>query len=134
MINKTILNRYINKQFNTKYDRNQSLETWLVRHLCHYSGADIENHLKDIATYGCQSGCVSDLIYNADIIHFYTKYESQIWEQVHDYIESTGQTIGQFMDSYKSGIEDEIDLKVHLTWFAIEYLAYRFLSQFNVCY
>ncbi len=60
----------------------------------------------------------------------YKKYEPQIWAMVSEYIQSTGQSLGQFLDSFKSVMEDETDFKIALSWFAVEALAYRFLEQF----
>jgi len=134
MITKAVLKQYIKHEYPNKYERKTALETWLTRYLCRLSGYDIESHLKDIATYGCVSGCVGELIYNHDIIKFYAKYESQIWTAIYDYLQNTGQTLGQFLDSLNKDIEDETSLKISLSWFVIDYLAYRFLDQFNVAY
>jgi|APSaa5957512576_1039674.scaffolds.fasta_scaffold57069_2 hypothetical protein len=134
MITKQTLKRYIKQKYDCKYKRKQSLETWLVKYLCNLFGYEIESHLKDIATHGCISGCINNLIYNTDIVSFYQKYESQIWEMVYEYTQNTGQTIGQFLDGFKYKIEDEINLKVSLSWFAVEILAYQFLDQFNINY
>ncbi len=129
MISKNTL-RYLEIQFNNSSKHKNSLEAWLICYLCKNTGYDIRSHLKDIATHGCVSGCVSELIYNTDIICFYKKYEPQIWAMVSEYTQSTGQSLGQFLDSFKSVMEDEIDFKIALSWFAVEALAYRFLEQF----
>jgi hypothetical protein len=131
MISKNKLKRYLEKQFNNKSERKTSLEAWLIRYLCKLVGYDIRSHLKDIATHGCVSGCVNELIYNPDIIRFYQKYEPQIWAMVSEYIQSTGQSFGQFLDSFKGVMEDETDFKIALSWFSVEVLAYRFLEQLS---
>ena len=131
MITKVELKRYLMNAYPYARDRRRSLETWLVRYLCSCIGYEPEGKLKDIAVHGCVSGCVNDLIYNADIVRFYQKYEPQIWDIVSEFLESTGETLGQFIDHFRQGIEDEVSLKVWLSWFAIECLAYRFLEKFN---
>ena len=131
MISKRALKRYLHEKFEYKHERKQSLEAWLVRYVCADRGYSPEGQLKDIATHGCVSGCVGELIYHTDIRRFYQKYETQIWELVADFLESTGETLGQFIDNFRQNIEDETGLKVWLTWFAIEHLAFKFLEQFN---
>ena len=134
MVSKRALKRYLKEHFQYKHERKQSLEAWLVRHVCSDSGYSPEDRLKDIATHGCVSGCVGELIYYSDVVRFYQKYESQIWELVCDFLQSTGYTLGQFIDNFRQTIEDEVRLKNYLAWFAVEQLAFKFLEQFNVAY
>ena len=131
MITKTALKRHLITAYLHARDRRRSLDAWLVRHLCRYFSDEIESHLKNIATYGCSSGCISELIYNTDIIRFYAKYEPFIWQVVTDHLQSTGYTFAKFLAYSKLKVEDETDLKIVLSWFAVECLAYRFLEQFN---
>ena len=134
MISKRKLKMYLEQQFDNKQARKTSLEAWLIRYLCKRVGYDISSHLKDIATHGCVSGCVNELLYSTDIICFYKKYEPQIWAMVYEYTQSTGQSLGQFIDSFKSEMEDEADFKIALSWFSVEALAYRLLEQLNMNY
>ena len=134
MISKRKLKRYLEQQFNNKQERKSSLEAWLVRYLCKLMGYDISSHLKDIATHGCVSGCVNELIYNTDIVRFYNKYEPQIWAMVYEYTQSTGQSLGQFLDSFKIEMEDETAFKIALSWFSVEVLAFQLLEQLSTNY
>lgn len=87
------------------------------------------DQLQDIVNHGCSSGCVGEVIYTYDCIKFYNKYEDAIWEIVDDFRNNTGQTLGEFIDSFNFTIEDQDRLKVCLCWFAVEQVAYQLLSQ-----
>jgi hypothetical protein len=134
MITKKALKAYLKAEFEYKHERKRSLEAWLVRYLCQESGYEPENHLIDIVTHGCVSGCVCPLIYNSDIKRFYEKYEAQIWSLVYEFMQNTGESLGQFIDSFSHKITDELSLKVWFSWFAVEHLADRFLYQFQTKY
>lgn len=98
-----------------------SLDHWVLRHL--------DSHqLREVVEHGCDSGCVGDLIYYHDVLAFYRKFESQIWETVFNYIESTGETLGQFIDSTRLSVADETTFKNFLVWFVIEHKAGQMLA------
>lgn len=128
---KTELRRYLIKRYEYIFERKRSLENWLIRFACRDRGYSPQGKLEDITNHGCISGCVGELIYTFDCIKFYAKYEEQIWELVYEFRESTGQTLGQFLDSFNHSIEDNDNLKVYLSWFAIEQTAYKLLSEFE---
>jgi len=125
---KTELKRYLINQFEYSYERKRSLENWLIRFVCNEQGCPPQGKLTDIITSGCISGCVGSLIYISDCIKFYTKYEEQIWNLICEVRENTGQTLGQFLDSFSCSLEDNDSLKVYLSWFAIEQTAYKLLN------
>ena len=109
---------------------NTSIEAWLVRWICRESGCPASSILWDISQHGCSSGRVSELIYTSDCIRFYNHYEEKIWDMVRDFLDNTGQTIGQFFDSFSSSVDDENVFKVNLVWFSIEQAAHRLMCQF----
>ena len=52
--------------------------------------------VKDVATYGVQSGAIGELIYTSDVVNFFDRYEQDIEEVITDYLE--GVTGGQYYD------------------------------------
>ncbi len=127
-ITKNSLKTYLTTNYSNKFEKNHSLENWLIRIICQRTGYTAEGQLKDIVTHGCISGCVGELIYYADCIAFYSKYEKQIWELIYNFMQNTGQSLGQFIDSFSVQIEDETNLKVYLSWFAIEQISFQLIS------
>ena len=106
-----------------------SLEAWLVRLVCNDKGCSASSRLNDIVQHGCISGCVSELIYYNDCLKFYTRFEEQIWERVNDFRESTGFTMGQFLDGFNTALDDVLVFKTYLAWFAVEHTAHHLLAQ-----
>lgn len=102
---------------------------WLIRFVCKQQGCHIFDLLFDIASHGCSSGAVSELIYTRDCLTFYDRYEEKIWEMVMSFCDDTGLTLGQFIDTCNSPITDEYSFKVTLTWFAVEQAADRLACQ-----
>jgi hypothetical protein len=131
MITKQKLKTYLKEKFEYKHERRASVDAWLIRTVCADTGYSLEESLRDISAHGCGSGCVSGLIYNNDCLRFYSKYEKSIWDAVEDFMDNTGQTLGQFLDSFSSKITDETTLKVWLAWFAVEETAFRLLNFFE---
>lgn len=52
--------------------------------------------VRDVATYGVQSGAIGRLIYTSDVVNFFDRYEQDIEEVITDYLE--GVTGGQYYD------------------------------------
>ena len=107
-----------------------SIEAWLVRLVCSVKGCKAFDKLNDIVQHGCISGCVSELIYYNDTLKFYTRFEEQIWEHITEFRTSTGLTMGQFLDSFSSSLEDPLTFKNNLAWFAVEHTAHKLLHQY----
>ncbi len=131
MITKKALKDYLSEQFPNRYQRRRSLEAWLIRRLCEECGTLIESRLNDIVNHGCVSGCVSELIYTSDCLKFYGKYEEKIWELVEDFLENTGETLGQFLDAFRTTVDDPHSFKTMFAWFAVEETAHRLIAQFS---
>ncbi len=55
-----------------------------------------ESTVKDVATYGVQSGAIGELIYTSDVVDFFNRYEQDITNVVTDYLE--GVTGAQYYD------------------------------------
>ena len=130
-ITKTALQNYTLELLPHRYQRKESIFDWFVRVVCNRTGYSINGQLQDIVNHGCVSGCVGEIVYTADCISLYRKYEKSIWDMVEEFRDSTGQTLGQFIDSFCSTIEDEDTLKVYLCWFAVEQIVYQILSHFG---
>ena len=130
MITKKKLNDYLKQHFPDAWQRRSSLEVWLVRLLCRETGTNVESRLRDIATHGCVSGCVSELVYYADCEKFYAKFESQIWEMVEDFCEQTGDTFAHFIAGFRDTIDSPRTFKTRLAWFSVEAMADRLLMLF----
>ena len=43
--------------------------------------------VKDVATYGVESGAIGELIYTKDVVDFFNRYEQDIEEVITDYLE-----------------------------------------------
>ena len=52
--------------------------------------------VKDVATYGVESGAIGRLIYTSDVVNFFDRYEQDIEEVITDYLE--GVTGAQYYD------------------------------------
>lgn len=52
--------------------------------------------VKDVATYGVQSGAIGRLIYTSDVVNFFDRYEQDIEAVITDYLE--GVTGAQYYD------------------------------------
>ncbi len=127
-ITKNYLKNYLINKLPNQIERNQSLENWLIKTICQRTGYTAEGQLKDIVTHGCISGCLDELVYYSDCITFYNKYEKQIWEIISNFIQETGQSLGQFIDSFRLQIEDETNFKVYLSWFVVEHLSFQLMG------
>lgn len=106
-----------------------SLEAWLMRLVCSYKGCSAFDQLNDIVHHGCSSGCISVLIYYHDCVKFYARFEEEIWAKITDFRESTGFTMGQFLDGFNTSIDDPTSFKTSLAWFAVEHTAHHLLAQ-----
>ena len=131
MITKQDLKNYLIKKFPDKFERRFSVEAWLIHLICGETGTVVSDRLRDISTHGCISGTIGELVYTSDCLRFYAKYEEKIWESVSHFLEMTGQTLGQFLDSFAVEVGDYYTLKVKLAWFAVEESAYRLLNRFE---
>ena len=47
-----------------------------------------ESTVRDVAEYGVESGAIGELIYTADVVHFFDRYEQDIENVITDYLES----------------------------------------------
>lgn len=96
---------------------------------------DLFKHMEDIVKYGCQSGCVSSLIYYKDTTRFFDNYRSEILEYVNDYINECSED--EYLQLNKGDIvisknqkrfTDEE--KNFLTWFIYEEIVNDLLNTF----
>ncbi len=126
-MNKISLDRYLAQKYPDECIREKSIEGWFVKYLKGFDGYNIETALEHIMSNGCSFGFISELIYTPDVLRFYARYETQVWDTISEHLETTGQTFGQFWDSMKIDITDPNLLKVHLTWFALESLTAEIL-------
>jgi hypothetical protein len=114
-----------------KYHKKLSLKNWLITLICQKKGYSAKDQLQDITTHGLAGGCINELIYTSDCLIFYKEYEQNIWETVQDFMDNTGQTLGEFIDSFNTTIESSNTLKVSLCWFSIEQIAMQLLDSFE---
>src|SRR5699024_3562823 len=55
--------------------------------------------VKDVATYGVESGAIGSLIYTNDVVRFFDQYEQDIENVITDYLESvTGDRYFNLLD------------------------------------
>lgn len=73
--------------------------------------------LRDVAQYGCLSGCYPSLIYYRDTHVFFDRFYNEINELYHDWVEERGQPL-----------TIEGDLKTFLVYFSVEQRIHEILS------
>jgi len=123
------MNNTLQTLMKPKYDK-VSLEAWVIRCVRTQKDTDIFNLLFEIAAHGGSSGAVPALISHADILSFYRRYNEKIWECVYDFCQKSGLTLGQFLDTSVSPIQDEVSFRTALSWFAIEKTAHKLCCLF----
>jgi len=130
--NKKILQNYIKNKFADKFDRNKTVEYFLLKKIISggYDSDTIENFLNDVTT-SLSGGYISELIYTEDILKFYAKFEKNIWEIVENYLEDTGLKFSEIVTKL-NGEEFCCDaFKTHLCFVAVEVAAVRLLGIIN---
>ena len=105
-----------------------SVKAWMIRWICQQVGVTPTDLLRSVTCHGCQSGCVPALIYTHDCLAFYDHFESDIWALVTDFLDSTGESLGDFIDHLRPAVVDLVSLKTTLSWFAIEETAHQLLA------
>jgi len=106
----------------------KSVKSWVIRWVCGSVGVTPADRLSELSHHGCSSGIVSELIYTKDCIRFYDRFEASILEIVDEFLESTGETFGEFINHLNPEVFDLVSLKNALAWFAVEETAYRLLE------
>jgi len=129
MITKTQLKATLSDLYPNAKNRHNSVEAWLIRLICNETGCDVQNRLEDIARYGCISGSVGPLIYYSDCMAFYTKFSAQIWYKIEAFLDTTGQTLGDFLNGFSTPLDTEESFQTSLAWFAVEESATRLLER-----
>jgi hypothetical protein len=105
-----------------------SVKAWTIRWVCGSVGVTPTDRLSELSHHGCISGIISELIYTQDCVRFYDRFEASILEIVDDFLESTGETFGEFINHLRPEVFDLVSLKNALAWFAVEETAYRLLE------
>ena len=80
---------------------------------------ELDLYINQVLQYGCQSGCVSSLIYTSDCREF---VKNNIDEVLQVYNETR-------VDC--SGIPEELDVN-YLAWTAFEYICFRIKNDYNL--
>ena len=80
---------------------------------------ELDKYINQVLEYGCQSGCVSSLIYAGDCREF---VKNNIDEVLQVYNETR-------VDC--SGIPEELDVN-YLAWLAFEYICFRIKNDYNL--
>ena len=73
---------------------------------------DVDKYLDNVLNYGCQSGCVSSLIYHKDCDKFVKEHLSEVLDIYNETRE------------YSSGIPEELTVD-YLAWTAFQYICFR---------
>ncbi len=105
-----------------------SVKAWVIRWVCGSVGVNPTDRLSELSRHGCISGIISELIYTQDCVRFYDRFEASILEIVDEFLESTGETFGEFINHLRPEVFDLVSLKTTLAWFAVEETAYRLLE------
>ncbi|NBV83994.1 hypothetical protein EBR57_07740 [bacterium] len=108
-----------------------TVQAWVIRWVCGSVGTNPIDLLTNLTHHGCISGIVSDLIHTHDCLNFYARFEADIWEIIAQFLDSTGETIGSFIDNIHPEILDLDALKTTLSWFAVEQTAAQLLERFE---
>ena len=91
-----------------------------------------ESTVKDVATYGVESGAIGELIYTKDVVNFFNRYEQDIEDVVTDYLEDvTGEQYYNLLnyelmndlDNYLNVEFQHEDTYIELEYFEAERIA-----------
>jgi hypothetical protein len=107
----------------------KSVQVWVIRWACGSAGTNPIDLLSDLSHYDCASGIVSELIYTHDCVNFYARFEADIWDIIAQFLDNTGETIGEFIDHLRPEVLDLDGLKTTLSWFAVEETAAQLLER-----
>ncbi|NBV83219.1 hypothetical protein EBR57_03755 [bacterium] len=107
----------------------KSVQAWTIRWACGSVGCNPVDRMSDLSRHGCISGLVSELIYTHDCVDFYVRFETDIWHIVAQFLDNTGETIGEFIDHLRPEVQDLDGLKTTLSWFAVEETAAQLLER-----
>ncbi len=107
----------------------KSVRAWVIKWACGSVGYNPIDLLSDLSQHGCASGIVSELIYTHDCVNFYTRFEADIWDIIAQFLDNTGETIGEFIDHLRPEVLDLDGLKTTLVWFAVEETAAQLLER-----
>uniref|UniRef100_A0AAU6MWX9 DUF7222 domain-containing protein n=1 Tax=Staphylococcus phage 184DA TaxID=3110532 RepID=A0AAU6MWX9_9CAUD len=84
-----------------------------------------ESTVKDVATYGVQSGAIGELIYTSDVVDFFNRYEQDITDVITEYLEGiTGERYFNLLDyELMRDLEDyaNVEFQHEDTYIELEY-------------
>ena len=103
-----------------------TVQSWLDEQGNNYDNGN-QGAYDDLMEHGCQSGMVSDLIYNSDTVAFYQKHQSEIDHLLSELIDGTGETIDALFeragwDKSDPLARDTTNQNI-LAWFGFEEMA-----------
>ena len=94
---------------------------------------EIKGFIGDLINHGCQSGMVTELIYYADTIKFYDKFEDDIEDLISENMEGLGiETRPLFIESLNGSAENMTQEKNLLSWFAFEETVRRINGELEI--
>jgi len=79
--------------------------------------------IKDTAEHGCSGGVIGELIYYADTVAFYKKYQDEIWRRLNDMAQDMDcESILHLIATFNgvSNVGSPVQLKNLLAWWAAE--------------
>ena len=85
-----------------------------------YNDDGFPDTIKEIATYGCASGVVGDLIYHNDIVEFYDKHHDAIWEILVEFADDLRIDPLDVFVSVKESVSSDSLFKQYACWTAVE--------------
>lgn len=99
----------LKEQLNEMKANSEGIELFVIDDILDNGESDeeISNYINNVLTHGCQSGCVSSLLYYRDTNKFFTKYSDEILSILDD-LNNAG------------GIPFEIDAN-NLAWLGYEH-------------
>ena len=82
----------LKEQLNEMKANSEGIELFVIDDILEFneSDAEISNYINNVLTYGCESGCVSSLIYYKDTKEFFTKYSDEILAILDDINNTSG--------------------------------------------
>ena len=95
---------------------------------------DLYKHMEDIQKYGCQSGCVSSLIYYNDTVRFFNNYREEILEMASNLMYDCGYNHIEFNNGiivYNKQKRFTDKEKNIMSWFAYEEIIFDLLNKFE---
>lgn len=96
---------------------------------------DISVYINEILYYGCESGCVGNLVYYHDTLAFYEKHKDEINSLLYERLQDIGEyDLSKAFRNWEK--EDPLAIDIHnqnlLAWFGFEECLFRLSQEWKI--